>query len=84
MFLFLKYHSKTRHYLGDNIFYGSGLSDILGDAASLSDGATIFGYPVQNPHQFGIVELDKSNHILSLEEKPLNPKSNYHALADTC
>lgn len=63
--------------LGDNIFYGRGFSDILRRAASLESGAVIFGYSVPNPTEFGVVEFDKDWNVLSLEEKPRNPKSNY-------
>ena len=66
--------------LGDNIFYGNGLGDILRDAvifAECSKKATIFGYYVTDPQRFGIVEFDSNMKAISLEEKPLNPKSNY-------
>lgn len=63
--------------LGDNIFYGNGLSTILTKAADLKEGALIFGYPVNNPSQFGVVEFNKEGQVLSLEEKPRNPKSKY-------
>ncbi len=65
--------------LGDNIFYGSGFSGILNNAVKFvsSGGAVIFGYPVKNPERFGVVEFDSSGNIVSLEEKPLVPKSNY-------
>lgn len=63
--------------LGDNIFYGAGFSSILMQAAKLEDGAMIFGYPVHNPSSFGVVEFDKDGKVLSLEEKPAHPKSNY-------
>jgi len=63
--------------LGDNIFYGYGLGGILEDAAKLKDGATIFGYYVQDPERYGVAEFDKSGKVLSIEEKPKNPKSNY-------
>lgn len=63
--------------LGDNIFYGRHFSDVLQEAASLKDGAKIFGYYVQNPENFGVVELDQSGNVLSLEEKPEHPRSNY-------
>lgn len=63
--------------LGDNIFYGQKLSDVLKNAASRERGATIFGYPVKNPREFGVVEFDKSNNVVSIEEKPQQPKSNY-------
>jgi glucose-1-phosphate thymidylyltransferase len=63
--------------LGDNIYYGSGLRRILEKAAQKPSGASIFGYHVQDPHRFGIVEFDKNGKVLSVEEKPENPKSNY-------
>ena len=62
--------------LGDNLFWGQGLSDQLINAKSNLDGATIFGYRVLDPKRFGVIELDQSNNVKSLEEKPLNPKSN--------
>ena len=62
--------------LGDNIFYGSGLVELLRDAAKLTKGALIFAYPVRNPKEFGIIEIDAEDHPISLEEKPANPKSN--------
>lgn len=63
--------------LGDNIFYGRGFSDVLLRAAQLESGAVIFGYNVPNPASFGVVEFDKSWNVLSLQEKPQHPKSNY-------
>ena len=65
--------------LGDNIFYGNGFSQILKDAAENSQKgrATVFGYHVENPQRFGIVEFDKDGKVISVEEKPENPKSNY-------
>lgn len=63
--------------LGDNIFYGSGLSKHLKNAAAKEQGATIFGYYVNDPERFGIVEFDKSGKAISIEEKPQHPKSNY-------
>ena len=63
--------------LGDNIFYGQHLSDVLARASARKTGATIFGYPVKNPREFGVVEFDKDNNVLSIEEKPQYPKSNY-------
>lgn len=63
--------------LGDNIFYGHGLTGILKEAVRNMNGATIFGYYVPNPKDFGVVEFDEKGRVLSLEEKPNNPKSNY-------
>ncbi|MGN1406425.1 MAG: glucose-1-phosphate thymidylyltransferase RfbA [Erysipelotrichaceae bacterium] len=66
--------------LGDNIFYGNGFSHILNravEAAEKEDRATIFGYHVNDPERFGIVEFDENGKVLSVEEKPVNPKSNY-------
>lgn len=63
--------------LGDNIFYGAGLNQHLKDAASRKEGATIFGYYVDDPERFGVVEFDDSGNAVSLEEKPVAPKSNY-------
>lgn len=63
--------------LGDNIFYGSNFTKILTDAKNKLDGATIFGYYVKNPTAFGVVEFDADNNVVSLEEKPETPKSNY-------
>jgi glucose-1-phosphate thymidylyltransferase len=63
--------------LGDNIFYGFGLSGILSRAATLTAGALVFGYFVNNPNRYGVVEFDKDGKVLSIEEKPEVPKSNY-------
>ncbi|MDR2586902.1 MAG: glucose-1-phosphate thymidylyltransferase RfbA [Coriobacteriales bacterium] len=63
--------------LGDNIFYGNGLTRYLKAAATREHGATLFGYYVDDPHRFGIVEFDEEGKVISLEEKPENPKSNY-------
>lgn len=63
--------------LGDNIFYGHGLTEMLENAASKKDGATVFGYYVDDPERYGIVEFDKNKNVVSLEEKPEIPKSNY-------
>lgn len=63
--------------LGDNIFHGHRFSEILERAASLTEGAIIFGYYVRDPHAFGVVEFDDDGNVLSLEEKPEHPKSNY-------
>ena len=63
--------------LGDNIFYGSGLVEQLQAAARLASGALIFGYPVQDPQRYGVVELDAAGRPLSIEEKPQRPRSHY-------
>ena len=63
--------------LGDNIFFGQGLTKRLIDATNNKTGATVFGYYVDDPERFGIVEFDKNGKAISIEEKPKNPKSNY-------
>lgn len=63
--------------LGDNIFYGHDLSDLLFNAMQKEDGATIFAYHVQDPEKYGVVEFNQDNKVVSLEEKPKVPKSNY-------
>ena len=63
--------------LGDNIFYGHDFNELLGNAMKRENGATIFTYHVNDPERYGVAEFDKSNKVLSLEEKPKNPKSNY-------
>ncbi|MCY1418494.1 Glucose-1-phosphate thymidylyltransferase 2 [compost metagenome] len=63
--------------LGDNIFYGQGFGPLLRDAASRSKGATVFGYHVKDPERFGVVEFDANRRAVSIEEKPLEPKSHY-------
>jgi len=63
--------------LGDNIFYGHGLVELVKRAASRTSGATVFGYYVKDPERYGVVELDAKNRAVSLEEKPQKPKSNY-------
>ena len=68
---------KVALILGDNVFYGQGFTPVLQASAALADGAVIFGYFVQNPQEFGIVEFGDDMSVLSLEEKPAHPKSNY-------
>ncbi|TKG95840.1 glucose-1-phosphate thymidylyltransferase [Puteibacter caeruleilacunae] len=63
--------------LGDNIFYGYGFSGMLEEASKLTDGAEVFGYYVQDPERYGVVEFDDAGKVISLEEKPEKPKSNY-------
>lgn len=63
--------------LGDNIFYGQNMTGILKNAIQNLDGATVFGYPVKNPKEFGVVEFDENNNVISIEEKPEKPKSNF-------
>ena len=63
--------------LGDNVFYGPNMTDILIESMKRNEGAVIFGYPVKDPRQFGVVEFDNSGRVVSLEEKPEVPKSNY-------
>jgi glucose-1-phosphate thymidylyltransferase len=63
--------------LGDNIFFGNGLPDLLREASSSSQGSTIFGYYVGDPRQYGVIEVDKNERIISIEEKPAKPKSNW-------
>lgn len=63
--------------LGDNIFYGHDLNDLLGGAMQKENGATIFAYHVQDPEKYGVVEFNQNKEAISLEEKPKNPKSNY-------
>ncbi|HRM31068.1 MAG TPA: glucose-1-phosphate thymidylyltransferase RfbA [Acinetobacter johnsonii] len=63
--------------LGDNIFYGQSFSRMLQTAVNRSSGATVFGYQVKDPERFGVVEFDNNNRVLSIEEKPIKPKSNY-------
>mgnify|MGYP003301648793 CR=1 FL=1 len=63
--------------LGDNVFYGQNLTVVLQKAMKTHRGATVFGYPVKNPQAFGVVEFDKDGKVLSIEEKPTRPKSNF-------
>lgn len=63
--------------LGDNIFYGQSFTKVLRQAAARTEGATIFGYYVRDPREYGVVEFDETGKALSIEEKPQNPKSNY-------
>ncbi len=63
--------------LGDNIFYGQGFGGTLKECAQLKDGATVFGYYVKDPQRYGVAEFDKQGKVLSIEEKPEVPKSNY-------
>jgi len=63
--------------LGDNIFYGQGFRPMLVETAAKTKGATIFGYQVKDPHRFGVVEYDKAGKVISIEEKPVHPKSHY-------
>lgn len=70
-------NDKVALVLGDNIFYGRSFSDILKEAAELERGATIFGYYVKNPGDYGVVEFSENYSVLSIEEKPEKPKSNF-------
>lgn len=63
--------------LGDNIFFGHGLSDLLKEASQREEGATVFGYYVKEPQQYGVIELDKDGMPVGIEEKPVHPKSNW-------
>ncbi|MFH2048795.1 MAG: sugar phosphate nucleotidyltransferase, partial [bacterium] len=68
-------HESFMLILGDNVFYG--VYDFLRDARSFRDGALLFGYYVKNPQRYGVIEFDDNENVLSIEEKPSNPKSNY-------
>ena len=70
-------NDKVALILGDNIFYGQGFSKKLQTATELESGATVFGYHVHDPERYGVVEFDINGKVLSIEEKPTNPKSNY-------
>jgi glucose-1-phosphate thymidylyltransferase len=63
--------------LGDNIFYGTGFSTVLEEVAEKAQGATVFAYKVKDPKRFGIVEFDQAGNVISVEEKPVEPKSNF-------
>ena len=69
--------SSSALVLGDNIFYGHDFSSLLGDAMQQQHGATVFAYHVTDPERYGVVEFDRAGKALSLEEKPIQPKSNY-------
>tara|TARA_B110000211_G_C14077035_1_gene552621 strand:+ start:143 stop:1012 length:870 start_codon:yes stop_codon:yes gene_type:complete len=69
-------NSKVALILGDNIFYGKGLGNILREQNN-NIGATVFAYHVNNPEDYGVVQFDKNKKVISIEEKPINPKSNY-------
>ena len=63
--------------LGDNIFYGNNLTEILKEVYTLKDGAVIFGYSVKDPQRYGVIEFDKDYNVISIDEKPMIPKSNW-------
>lgn len=69
--------SPVSMILGDNIFYGHGFGRVLSEASRLQDGAIVFGYYVNDPERYGVVEFDEQNKVISIEEKPRIPKSNY-------
>ena len=73
---FIKGHN-TALILGDNLFFGHGLSELTERAMARQTGATVFGYHVQDPERYGVVEFSSDNRVVSLEEKPKHPKSNY-------
>jgi len=66
--------------LGDNIIYGAGLAAVLRGASARTQGATIFGYSVEDPERYGVIEFDRDNRVISIEEKPKQPKSNWAAI----
>jgi glucose-1-phosphate thymidylyltransferase len=66
--------------LGDNIIHGAGLAEVLRRASATKDGATIFGYAVDDPERYGVIEFDAANKVISIEEKPKQPKSNWAAI----
>ncbi|MFT6335270.1 MAG: glucose-1-phosphate thymidylyltransferase [Halioglobus sp.] len=68
---------KSALILGDNIFYGSGLSGLVQESAEMTIGAKVFAYPVHDPERYGVVEFDDNGKVISLEEKPAEPKSKY-------
>src|SRR3546814_12109197 len=68
---------KCSLILGDNIFYGQGLQDVVMRAAAIQRGATVFGYQVSDPERYGVVEFDAAGRAVSLEEKPRGPKSRF-------
>jgi len=70
-------NDKVALVLGDNIFYGYGFSGMLERASNLNEGAVIFGYYVKDPERYGVAEVDNNGNVLSIEEKPLRPKSNF-------
>ncbi len=70
-------NDKVCLILGDNLFYGESLKKTLRQAVSFDDGAVVFGYPVKDPRPFGVIEFDENQNVISIEEKPENPKSNF-------